>query len=66
MPEKKPIITVLKDGPLKVENLKNFKNSKGENIQAKPFMALCRCGASRDKPFCDGAHHDIEFKDEKN
>jgi CDGSH-type Zn-finger protein len=66
MAEKKPVITVLKDGPLKVENLKNFKNSKNVDIQAKPFMALCRCGASNDKPFCDGAHLKIGFTGAKS
>ena len=24
-------------------------------------MTLCRCGASKNKPFCDGAHHDVHF-----
>ena len=66
MPEKKPIITVLKDGPLKVENLENFKNSNDVSIPTKPFMALCRCGASNNKPFCDGAHLKIVFTGEKS
>lgn len=63
--EKKPSITVIKNGPYLVKNLKNFRNSKGESIETKPIMALCRCGKSENKPFCDGAHEKIGFSGEK-
>ncbi len=62
----KPIIEPLVNGPLLVKNLKGFKNSRGNAIEIKPVMALCRCGASKNKPFCNGAHWDINFKDDKN
>ncbi|MAH33045.1 hypothetical protein CL615_01510 [archaeon] len=61
MPAKKCIIEVAKDGPLLVKNISNLKNSKEETIVAKDVMALCRCGASSNKPFCDGTHGKVGF-----
>jgi CDGSH-type Zn-finger protein len=45
-----------------IENLENSKGQKLSNIQG---IALCRCGASKNKPFCDGSHFSINFKDKK-
>ena len=63
--DEKPIIKPTKDGPYLVENLKTFKNSREENIEAKKVMTLCRCGGSNNKPFCDGTHLKNGFKDKK-
>ena len=41
-------------------------NSKDEQLSNIPGVALCRCGSSKNRPFCDGTHKDIGFKDEKN
>jgi CDGSH-type Zn-finger protein/truncated hemoglobin YjbI len=41
-------------------------NWLGVPIRALPQMALCRCGASQLKPFCDGTHAKIAFTDEKD
>lgn len=48
-------------GPLLVTNIDAFVNSKGERIPTSPEMALCRCGGSKNKPFCDGTHARIGF-----
>ena len=61
MDNKNISIKVLKDGPYVVKNISNFKNSKGEKIEAKEVMVLCRCGHSNNKPFCDGTHSKIGF-----
>ena len=33
-------------------------------VDDKVFAAMCRCGASNNKPYCDGAHSNIGFKAE--
>jgi len=48
------------DGPYVVKNLKTFNNRNGA-IESKEAMGLCRCGASANKPFCDGSHKNIGF-----
>ena len=60
----KPTITPLHNGPYRVEGLGRLRNEKGE-VPAKPKMALCRCGGSQNKPFCDGTHARNGFSDAK-
>lgn len=58
MPDVK--ITCRPNGPLLVEGPIALVNSKGEPVPldpAKPAFALCRCGRSEKKPFCDGSHN---------
>ncbi len=44
------------DGPYIVRNLRKLTNSKGETLPVRPVVALCRCGGSNIKPYCDGTH----------
>lgn len=58
-------ITVRRNGPYLVEGDDAvLANAAGEEIpvERRPF-ALCRCGASENKPFCDGAHNRVGFED---
>ncbi len=50
---KAPEIKLAENGPIVVTGLTSFMNSRDEAIQTKRNMALCRCGASKNKPFCD-------------
>ena len=58
-------ITTAPNGPYVVNRLEKLRNSSGEQIQTKPVFALCRCGGSANKPFCDGTHAKIGFSDGK-
>ena len=65
--ERKPLVTVSKDGPYLITGGIDLI---GDNIQfaegfSKEHYTLCRCGASNNKPFCDGMHRTISFKDNK-
>jgi CDGSH-type Zn-finger protein len=44
------------DGPILVTNLGALIGSDGMPIESKEVVALCRCGGSQNKPFCDGTH----------
>mgnify|MGYP001574951023 CR=1 FL=1 len=61
----KPTIECSPNGPYVVRNLQNLRNSKGESIPTKPVIALCRCGGSAKKPFCDGTHSKLGFSSQK-
>lgn len=64
---RKPVVIVERNGPYCIQGGIELTgiNNWGEGA-SKEHYTLCRCGASNNKPFCDGTHHSIEFKDEKN
>lgn len=51
-------ITVNDNGSLRVEGDVEIvdKNGGVYNLQGREIISLCRCGHSRNKPFCDGSH----------
>ena len=57
----KPSIAPSENGPLLVSGLEHLQWSDGATVTTKPTLALCRCGASKSKPFCDGSHNAIGF-----
>ncbi len=63
---KKPTIEPAEKGPFVVNNLEKFIEGKGNLVRVKDkVFALCRCGHSRVKPFCDGTHGKTSFNGEK-
>ena len=55
-------ITVRKNGPYIVNGPVEVRDADGNIYPAKGTVALCRCGASTNKPFCDGTHSKIGFQ----
>ncbi len=53
-----PSIGVDSYGPLCVKGKVSIESSDGKTYPSRPRRALCRCGKSRNKPFCDGSHFD--------
>ena len=58
-------ITCKDNGPYVVSGLDDLRDPNGKSIPTKPKVALCRCGKSSSKPFCDGTHAKIGFDDTK-
>ena len=57
-------IEAISKGPYKVTGVFEVKNAQGESVAGeKKTVFLCRCGGSKNKPFCDGAHHGVKFDD---
>jgi uncharacterized Fe-S cluster protein YjdI len=49
------------NGPLFVRGRVRIVGAEGETIREDTRLALCRCGGSGNKPFCDGTHRKIGF-----
>jgi CDGSH-type Zn-finger protein/uncharacterized Fe-S cluster protein YjdI len=54
-------VTAAKDGPLLLKGKLTLVNGSGQRAWQGEQVALCRCGASENKPFCDGKHKEIGF-----
>jgi CDGSH-type Zn-finger protein len=49
------------NGPLLLEGAFEVKDAAGAVVASGGKVALCRCGQSSRKPFCDGAHRRVGF-----
>ncbi|MDR2703301.1 MAG: CDGSH iron-sulfur domain-containing protein [Cellulomonadaceae bacterium] len=64
-----PEIVILQDqpesvsGPIWVKGPIPMTSAEGKEYEVRNRMALCRCGRSDDKPFCDATHVRTEFRD---
>ena len=69
-PKLPPSIGIIEDtamkvsGPLWVRGGIPITSSDGQQLEVRNRITLCRCGASRNNPYCDGTHASIKFKDE--
>jgi CDGSH-type Zn-finger protein/truncated hemoglobin YjbI len=61
-----PAVMTAKNGPYLVTNVAVVRDHLGRPLQVAPQLALCRCGASAAKPFCDGTCAASGFTDDKD
>jgi len=57
-------ITIRNNGPYRVSGVVNLVDADGNPVDlgGREVFALCRCGGSTNKPFCDGTHSKIGFQ----
>jgi CDGSH-type Zn-finger protein len=58
-----PAIAVTDDGPLWVTGGIPVTGADGTTLEVRNRVTLCRCGASGNKPLCDGSHKNVGFQD---
>ena len=61
-PERRLKVTATTDGPLRLEGSLTVRSADGRVALAGGRADLCRCGQSRNKPFCDGSHARTGFR----
>jgi uncharacterized Fe-S cluster protein YjdI len=62
-PDDPTTIELRPNGPLIIRGRVKITNARGEVIAEEARVALCRCGASENKPFCDNSHRATHFRD---
>ncbi len=55
-------VQILRNGPYIVTGSLTVLDANGQKVPTTEKFALCRCGASTKKPFCDGTHSKIGFQ----
>ena len=61
-----PTIFVAPNGPYVVSGGPDRLDTTRLGGTSKEHFTMCRCGGSKNKPFCDGTHWHIKFEDDKN
>ncbi len=58
------VVAVEEDGPLYLTGNIEIRTADGSLLSKETRVALCRCGLSSNKPFCDNSHEKGDFEDE--
>jgi CDGSH-type Zn-finger protein/uncharacterized Fe-S cluster protein YjdI len=61
-PPEENMIAVAENGPLYARGDIEIKSPEGDTLFRETRVALCRCGASQNKPFCDNTHKETGFR----
>ncbi len=56
-------VSIIDDGPIWVTGGVAISSSDGRRLETRNRVTLCRCGASANKPLCDGSHKSVGFSD---
>jgi CDGSH-type Zn-finger protein len=62
-PQRPPMVTVADNGPYRITGGIELTGAKQGEGASSEHYTLCRCGASKNKPFCDGSHWQAAFRD---
>jgi len=57
-------IRIMKDGPIVVEGKFKILGKDGDELKPSIMTSFCRCGNSKNMPYCDGTHRKIGFTDD--
>ncbi len=57
----KVTMRVKPNGSIRVTGEVDFLDAEGNVLETKTDFSLCRCGHSKEKPFCDGSHKAANF-----
>jgi len=61
-PETQVTIVVAGNSAYRISGNVRLEDADGNEIETRERFSLCRCGASQNKPFCDGSHKSIGFE----
>jgi CDGSH-type Zn-finger protein len=62
--EPEVVITAYPDGPYLVRGAYRIVDANGDEVElTRRTVALCRCGRSNQKPWCDSSHKSFNFRD---
>lgn len=66
-PDSEVVITVYPDGPYLIRGAYRIIDENGDEVElTRRTVALCRCGRSSQKPWCDSSHKLLKFRDPVN
>ncbi len=60
--ENTPVIDISENGPILISGPVSIKYKESQELKESKTIALCRCGMSSRKPYCDGTHKREGFK----
>jgi CDGSH-type Zn-finger protein len=52
-----PEVQIQKKGPIRIKGYFTFRDSSGNVTTGEQELSICRCGGSKNKPWCDGTHN---------